>query len=1007
MKLKRVLIGFLAVCLMMSNFIFFGSALQTFAEETKTKVIIHYSKDKNSELDWNLWLWEVGKEGKKYEFTGKDDFGLVGEYEFSGGTEGVGFIVRTDDWVKDVDEDRFITEFVNGKAEIWLFAGDPKVYTESPDMSKVAKSMELGNETEVTVHYHRFDNNYDGWNLWMWPDGKGGATYEFSEEDEYGKIARIKVSETEGVNKIGFITRFSTGDNEWASKEFGDRFITKFTEDGKAEVWLVQGNEGVYYDVNDVDLNPKFISATLDSLKEINVEANIDFPFNYEGNEGFIVKSNGKPLEISVYSTEVQGGRTKKATIELLEDAPLEGELIVEKEGYGSKRVALGKVMNSDSFNELYFYDGDDLGNIYTKEKTTFKVWSPFAEEMYLVVYDDYTDESGVETPMVKGQKGVWEITLDGDKDGLMYRYKVKVNGKYDEAVDPYVRAVTVNGGMGVVLDLTKTNPKGWKNHKRPEFKNYNDAIIYELHTRDLSMHPESGVNNKGKFLGLIEEDTTGPEGTKTGLNHIKDLGVTHVQLLPIYDYGSVDETGDGTQFNWGYDPVNYNAIEGSYSTDAYKPEVRINELKEVVKGFHKNGLRVIMDVVYNHMWSAEGSSFNKLVPGYFFRYNADGTFANESGCGNVIASENKMARKFIVDSVKYLAQEYNLDGFRFDLMGLLDVETMNELRAELKEIDPSIIVIGEGWNMGAILNEDEKASQTNAYKMPNIGHFNDSIRDGLKGSVFEEEDRGFVNGKEGMENIIKAGVVGGVNYSDTINTWGDIEPDRTVTYVEAHDNNTLWDKLEISNPEDSEEARKDMHRLTDAIILTSQGIPFIHAGQEFMRTKYGDENSYKSSDEVNRLDWQRKLENMDTVEYFKGLIKMRKEHPAFRMTSSEAIKKSIEFIDSPKNTVAYTIKDGANSDSWNNIFVAFNANKEDVEIELPSEGKWNVVVNKEKSGTEVIEIMEGKTVKVPALGSVVMYDKEKSNKLIFLCVAAFVVVAAVGAGIFIGMKKK
>lgn len=356
--------------------------------------------------------------------------------------------------------------------------------------------------------------------------------------------------------------------------------------------------------------------------------------------------------------------------------------------------------VNPAELDEFYYYDGKDLGNSYQKDKTAFRLWAPLASEAKLVTYKHLDDSGGMEIQMDRSEKGTWTIELTGDQDELIYTYKVKVGEVWSEAVDPYVRAVTVNGNKGVVIDLTDTDPEKWTRDKPPLDK-AEDIIIYELHTRDLSIHPESGIHHKGKFLGVIETGTKGPEDVKTGLDHIKDLGVTHVQFIPIFDFATVNEMKlNEPQYNWGYDPKNYNAPEGSYSTDPYQPKVRIRELKEMIQGLHDHGLRVIMDVVYNHVYSVDDSNFNKLVPTYFFRYNGDGTLSNGTGVGNDTAPEHKMMRKFIVESVTYWAKEFNLDGFRFDLMGIHDVETMNEVKKALAEIDPTLIVLGEGWDM-------------------------------------------------------------------------------------------------------------------------------------------------------------------------------------------------------------------------------------------------------------------------------------------------------------------
>ncbi|MFN7251066.1 MAG: type I pullulanase [Anaerobacillus sp.] len=616
---------------------------------------------------------------------------------------------------------------------------------------------------------------------------------------------------------------------------------------------------------------------------------------------------------------------------------------------YGDPSVTGGISVFSEEFDDLFYYEKDDLGCTFSKESTVLKVWAPTASEAYVVLYDSWDGEALCEHLMQRQEKGVWFIELPGNYEGKLYTYKVKIDNTWNEAADPYAKAVAVNGDRSAIIDFSKTNPTNWP-VKKSSFTAATDAIIYELHIRDLSMHPESGMTKKGKFLGLCEQGTTGPNGIPTGLSYIKDLGVTHVQLLPIYDYStdSVDETKlDTPQYNWGYDPKNYNVPEGSYSTNPYEPSCRIKELKELISTLHNNGLRVVMDVVYNHVYDAFRMNFMKLVPGYYFRYNEDGSLANGSACGNDTASERKMVRKFIVDSVVYWAREYHLDGFRFDLMGLHDVETMNEIRKKLDLIDPSIITIGEGWVLDTPLVDDMKANQTNAPKMPNIAHFNDYLRDGIKGSVFFVDESGFVNGKDDMELEIKRGLVGGIEYSKEISTFA-IEPTQTVSYVEAHDNHTLWDKLALTNPGDSVDTLKRMHKLASAIVLTSQGIAFIHAGQEFMRTKGGDENSYKSSTEVNQLDWERCSEFQDEVSFMKKLIAIRKKHPAFRMKTAEEIRKHLFFEETPEKCVAFTLRDHANGDA-DTLCVAHNASRAEVKVTLPFVKEWSVILGEDK----------------------------------------------------------
>lgn len=819
------------------------------------------------------------------------------------------------------------------------------------------KAVSNSKTTEVIIHYKEQSGNTKDWNLWIWGENANGKSYGFTGEDEFGKYAKMNIDGD--YNRVGFIIRT----NEW-EKDGGDRWIENI-KDGRAEVWILSGDEKVYNSKPSSDLSIQ--KATIDSFNEITVTTNV--PFNIK--ERKIEIEGIKIKNISPY--DINGGNiTNKVKVITEQKIDLKQTYKVKIENLADTNTEIGKVIRSEEFDNLFYYGGNDLGNVYTPQHTKFRVWAPTASEAKLVTYKKWNDKIGTEINMQQGEKGTWKAELKGNQKGLFYTYKVKIGDKWTEAVDPYVRAASVNGDKGAVVDLEETNPKKWKANKKPKFKNPEDAIIYELHVRDLSIQPESGIKQKGKYLGVAEKGTRGPEGLKTGLDHMKDLGVTHVQLLPIFDYASVNEENlNEPQYNWGYDPKNFNVPEGSYSTNPYEPTVRITELKQMIQTLHENNLRVVMDVVYNHMYSATESNFHKLVPGYYYRYNEDGTFANGTGVGNDTASERKMMRKFMVDSVAYWAKEYNLDGFRFDLMGIHDYETMNEIRKAVNQIDPSIILHGEGWDLNTPLEAELKANQKNAEKMKGIAHFNDNIRDGLKGSVFEEKENGFVNGKENMEDRIKKGITAGIDYDTNSSTYQD--PEQVLTYVEAHDNHTLWDKLELTNPGDSEEVRKQMHKLSSSILLTSQGIPFLHAGQEFMRTKYGDHNSYKSPDSINQMDWLRRAAFNNEVDYMKGLIELRKKYPAFRMTSAEQIKKQVSFIDAPKNAVAYLIDGKGNGNKNEYFMVAHNANRESVEITLPSKGPWKVLVDGKQAGSKTLYVVHDNKIKVPALSSLVL----------------------------------
>lgn len=614
-----------------------------------------------------------------------------------------------------------------------------------------------------------------------------------------------------------------------------------------------------------------------------------------------------------------------------------------------------GKAQKTD-FSKYPVYAGNDLGLTYSKTKSIFRIWAPTAEEAELMIYDSDKDDSRFlfRKVMNKDKDGTWVAKLEYDEKAKFYTFHVKINGKWNNEVpDSYAKAMGVNGKRAMVIDLKETNPAGWEKDKSPAFKNPTDAIIYELHVRDASISTTSGVKNKGKFLGLTENGTKNEAGLSTGIDHIKEMGVTHVHLLPIYDFNSIDETKPDTKYNWGYDPLNYNVPEGSYATNPYDGVTRIKEFKQLVKTFHENGLRVVMDVVYNHTALTETSNFNQLVPGYYYRQNKEGGFSNATACGNETASERPMFRKFMLESMKYWVQEYHIDGFRVDLMGVHDLETMNQISKELHKIKPDILIYGEGWTAGSSpLPDSLRALKAKAAKLDRIAVFSDDLRDGIKGSVFELSDKGFASGKPGMEESIKFGIVAScphpqidnskVNYSKAPYSK---EPYQTISYCECHDNNVLWDKLSLSAPSISEGKRKQMHKLALSIVLTSQGISFLHAGTEFLRSKKGVENSYESPDSINAIDWNLKTKNKEIVDYVSSLIKLRKEHPAFRMMSGKEIKENIHFLENlSQDIIGYTINGEACGDRWKKILVLFNGTQGRRIVKLP-EGKWKYAI--------------------------------------------------------------
>lgn len=594
--------------------------------------------------------------------------------------------------------------------------------------------------------------------------------------------------------------------------------------------------------------------------------------------------------------------------------------------------------VRSNDFDNYFSYDGE-LGALYEKEGTLLRVWTPTAKSVEVWIYaDDSFKGPSTKIEMVQKPKGIFEAYLPGDQHGTIYVYKILfLNNRESISVDPYARATTVNGMKSVIADLNRTNPDGW-GERLPAFGLPEEAIIYELHIRDFSISETSGIVNKGKFLGLTEKNTQNASGRKTGLDYLIDLGITHIQILPMFDYATVDEANlTEPQYNWGYDPLNYNVPEGSYSTDPFDPFNRIFELKQMIRTLHENGLRVIMDVVYNHVYDPKDQALERTVPGYFYRYNADGSLANGTGVGNDTASERHMMRKYIIDSVKYWAKEYHLDGFRFDLMGIHDSVTMNAIREALDKIDPSIIIIGEGWEMSTPLPEDLKASQKNAQAMPRIAHFNDSIRVALKGSDFgDEKDRGFISGKNYLEDLLLRNIKGAMHLSSRSSY---VDPEQVIQYVEAHDNLTLYDKLLRSNPDDSEEVRIKRHTLATSIVLLSQGVPFIHGGQEFLRTKAGVANSYQSPDEINQFEWERVTTYQESVAYVKGLIALRKSEYLFRLHTHEEIDTHFTMLSENFNIVAFSL-----TNSEKKYIVIFNGNRSDVIFRI-QKGKYAILV--------------------------------------------------------------
>ena len=636
----------------------------------------------------------------------------------------------------------------------------------------------------------------------------------------------------------------------------------------------------------------------------------------------------------------------------------------------------MSDLYSSNEFEAKYTYTGTDLGAVWTEEKTLFRLWAPTAQEVTVSLYqagDPDGDDLIEQLPMTPDVNGTWIAEKDGNLNGVYYTYLVMVDGKLNECCDPYAKTTGVNGYRAMVIDMASTNPEGWAEDKNPNAHlGITDAFLYELHVRDLSMHRSARIKNKGKYLGLTETGTTTKSGIPTGLDHIKSMGITHLHLLPVFDFGWTDESSRAPRFNWGYDPVNFNVPEGSYSSDAYDGFVRVKEFKQMVKGLHDNGISVVMDVVYNHVFEAKDFCFNNIVPDYFSRTDENGTYSNASCCGNDTASERSMVRKYIVDSVKYWTEEYHIDGFRFDLVGLIDIDTVNELMAEVKKTRPDVIFYGEGWTMPTKPTKPgvELCVQPNSHKVPGFAFFSDTIRDLMRGSVFYDDAPGYVHGAHVSKDDLKSCFMG-------VPQWC-AEPSQSVNYVSCHDNNTLLDRLTLAAPDTPAEILIKMNNLAAAFSILSQGVPFMQAGEEMLRTKPGkkggfDENSYRSPDKVNSIKWDNleKEEYMHTVNYYRGLINFRKAHPSLRLSTREQVWKTVHPVSiGNDHVVAFRIDEGTNE-----LFVAFNADTHDVILHLP-EGKWDMHINGNTAGTGVIRTVSDQVMVAPISAMVLSRKK-------------------------------
>jgi pullulanase len=859
----------------------------------------------------------------------------------------------------------------------------------------------------VRIHYHRPDGDYEGWELWSWDlDGKSDVSgtsakdgsavtappYKFEAgTDEV--VATITVPT--GTMRIGYIARFG----EWVKKDVADydQFINLtgilsgtvdfYIEagvpsqtsgdltaipsmetlcstggpDGKPEKFMVLGNDVVQ---GVVVMSADYEPANSDGKPEVTVQLSAAPKYTVTKDTFTIVGREGNVKILDC----VKFGSSYYLTLE--KALPLDQGFNISFEGHDYS-ITMPDYYSTAEFEEKYTYKGNDLGATYSKEQTTLRVWAPLAEAVQVWLYTDGNPATQAEpvekVDMTPDVNGTWVATLSGDKNGTYYTYWVNNTSEQKECVDPYARTTGVNGRRGMIIDLASTNPEGWENDKDPNAgQKITDYFIWELHVRDLSSDSSSGIKNVGKFLGLIETGTKNSHGQSTGLDYIKDLGITHIHLLPVYDYGSVDETVGG--FNWGYDPMNYNVPEGSYSTDPYNGEVRVKEFKQMVKGLHDNGISVIMDVVYNHVYDSNQFCMNNTVPNYFSRPNSNG-----SGCGNDTASERSMVSKYIVDSVNYWADEYHIDGFRFDLVGLIDVNTINELVKTVQAKHPNVIFYGEGWTMGTATTKPGTvlATQTNSTKTPNFAYFSDTIRNALKGGTFGGVSAGYISG--GSSNDLNACFKGMPSWCKT--------PSQSINYISCHDNNALYDHISIVKPNATVEEKVAMNKLGVAFYMAAQGVPFMQAGEEMLRSKPDatkpdgyNENSYNAPDSVNSIKWDElwDVNALDLLDYYKGMIAFRKAHPALRLsTASEVTDNVFNLSGLEANVLGYRINGGVNGETADGIVCIYNANAKATEVTLP-EGEWNICVNKDTAGVYSLGKVSG-TVTVDGVSAMIL----------------------------------
>lgn len=922
-----------------------------------TKVIVHYNGDASK---WALWCWPFGKGGKQYSFDKEDDYGHYAEFNIDN-SDKVGFLIKGQkDWSKDgkTKADRIVNTDDSGKVEVWYAAGKDETQVVTPSFKDVKLKLHyFGDEAPQTMS--------------VWADDKQASKQTIT----------LDKSETSG-DKVGEIT--ITGQDLHQINISNGKQVYKVTPSPKGQI------TDVY--LNDVDNLPHYTEysarkdfilsmANMDSDHDVKIKTNVQLSPD-------LVKQLLKAQNNEITKVEaINGTDNLSDTFKVTLKDSLELGVNSRIAFCGNpKAIDVRSYVRSKDFDDKYFYANDDLGSTYSKEKTTIKLWSPIATKVTLRLYKNLDNSSQPDKTidLTCGDKGVWSTTLtDQDYKGWAYDYRLEfADGHVTTTDDPYSTATTINGVRSVIEDVDNIKPADFI--KMPAFTKPTDAIIYEAGVRDLTADKNANVKHPGQFLGLTQEGTKTDTGYPTGLDYLKKLGVTHVQFLPMYDFGSIDEAHPSNAYNWGYDPVNYNVPEGSYSSKPADPAARILEMKEMINALHKQGLRVVMDVVYNHVYGLDKQAFDKVVPGYYFKYDDNGNMVDDIGMGNAVASQRRMVRKYIVDSVKYWAKNYHIDGFRFDTMGVLDTDTMAEVYKEINKINPGTLIYGEGWEIKP--NERPKeASYVHANLIPNVGFFGDNLRNAVIGESgsFGNARSGLAQGnltdkdKNGVSHYQEdaAAFVKGFMGSQGFNKHNYLNPGQVINYSTCHDNLTLYDALKAHLPNANAAEFVKRAKLADSMIMLSQGVPLFHSGQEALRTKNGNANSYNADITVNEIDWKRVEQNKDLVSYFQKLVQLRKTCPAFRMSTYDEIKKNITPIVQGENGVfAFEIK---SADST--MYVIFNVNE-----------KANQFTSVDLTGSKILLSSDDTTVGaktiLPGLSTLVIKkisEKDKINDLI------------------------